>query len=126
MSYIACQCDTLTYAQYQNAVMRLSELIRIAPSFGAAVGLVFRETHPEIPQTAENSALSKQRCGDCTPHIGRAIMEQEARPKAEFDQWHERFTAKMNKCTSCPNVAACANGFDFLTPKDSNQPQPAC
>ena len=109
---VDCSCDVITHAQYREAARKLADQVGVAPSFGSAVGVIFRDTHPER-QTEPAEIFMKRRCQTCTPHIGRALVEEGLRSQEEFDNWQKRFRDKMTKCKDCPKVAACAAGFDF-------------
>lgn len=109
---LACTCDFITAAEYREAVKLLSDQIRIAKSFGAAVGIVFRATHPE-EQTQPAEIDSKRRCRSCTPHIGRSIVEEGLRSKEEFDGWNERLRKTLVSRPACGRKDCCMGGFDL-------------
>ncbi len=103
---IDCSCSVVSHKTHLDAAREHAPEISAARSFGAAVGVVFRETHPsEGPH-----------CNGCTPHIGQAIIEAGLRTPEEFQTWKTRqekardgHKPAAKKCADCSNPGACHN-----------------
>lgn len=99
-----CSCNVITHDFYRAAARAHADDIKSAKSFGSSIGLLFTATHP--------GDKPRDPCQDCTPHIGRAIVEEGLRPQEEFDEWRDRRSKILSKCTdTCSKARACANGF---------------
>ncbi len=112
---IDCSCDVITHAQYRESVKTLAAQVEVARSFGAAVGVIFRATHP-LEQTLPAEIGEKRRCQECVPHIGQAIIEEGLRSRTEFSQWLEKrkTTPAPDKCRKCTNAPVCGAAYSFL------------
>lgn len=110
----ACSCQDVSMSDYHSMTLLLQDQVRVAPTFGKAVGVIFRATHPKEQTTPADFSARPKSCQECTPHIGRIIVQYDLRPKAEFDAWMKDRDAVMEKCGGkCSRASACANGFDM-------------
>ncbi len=100
---VVCSCNVITYARYREAARENGERLSCAKSFGAAVSMLFQETHAGANRT----------CHSCVPSVGRAIAEENLRPKEEFERWAERRLAAASKCADCPTSKICGVAFDY-------------
>lgn len=118
MDFRACSCDNIRYDDYKRAVERLVDQIQIAASFKKAVGLVFRDQHPEVQREpvaigGDPDALeTKRNCGGCTPHIARLINEKGLRPAAEYESWLEWHNNRASNCGGCSMSGRCGVKLD--------------
>lgn len=108
---IVCQCSGISYAGYREAANKLQAQISIAPSFKDAVEIVFRDQHPE-EQTRPADILGKNpHCQNCTPHIARAIRDEDLRTAEEHADWVNTYRDRFKSCGRDPNAAIFANNF---------------
>ncbi|HEU4839242.1 MAG TPA: hypothetical protein VFS88_07520 [Micavibrio sp.] len=117
MDFRACSCDNTRYSDYERAVERHADRIKIADSFKKAVGLVFRDQHPQAqrepvaiggdPDTLE----TKRNCGGCTPHIASLINKKGLRPAAEYESWLEWHHNRASNCGGCSKGGQCGVKF---------------
>lgn len=122
MNFRACSCDNVSYDDYKRAIERLADKIKIAASFKKAVGLVFRDQHPEAqsqpvaiggdPDTLE----TKRNCAGCTPHIAELINEKGLRPADQYKSWLEWHQNRSSNCGGCDKGGQCGVNFD-LSPR---------
>jgi hypothetical protein len=113
MDFRACSCANIRYKDYESAVDRLADKIKIACSFKKAVGLVFRDQHPEAQRepvaiSADPDALeTKRNCGGCTPHIATLINKKGLRTDAEYQSWLEWHHNRASNCGGCSMGGQC-------------------
>lgn len=108
-----CSCNNLTHDFYCASARDLAEQVKAAKSFGNAISIVFRATHPVLESEPGELHNPPPPCQSCTPHIGSAIVEEGLRPEAEFVRWAEKRSKVLSSCLhNCSKADACANGFD--------------